>query len=104
MKTISSNIIRQVFVLVIILVMGGLIFRELLPYFSGVLGAITIYVILRGWMLKLVRKGWKTMASRRPALFNLLCGYFTTGFGSITSFGKQNWKRGSKFRKSGACL
>ncbi len=59
MKTISPNIIRQVFVLVIILVMGGLIFRELLPYFSGVLGAITIYVILRGWMLKLVRKGWK---------------------------------------------
>jgi len=39
--------------------MGGLIFRELLPYFTGVLGAITIYVLMRGWMLKLVRKGWK---------------------------------------------
>ncbi|NND64190.1 MAG: AI-2E family transporter, partial [Flavobacteriaceae bacterium] len=55
---ISQNIIRQVFVLLIIIVMGGLIFRELLPYFSGVLGAITIYVLMRGWMIKLVRKGW----------------------------------------------
>ncbi|NND61851.1 MAG: AI-2E family transporter, partial [Flavobacteriaceae bacterium] len=25
---------------------------------SGVLGAITIYVLMRGWMIKLVRKGW----------------------------------------------
>ena len=59
MKTVPQNIIRQIFVLVIILIMGGLIFRELLPYFSGILGAITIYVLMRGWMLKLVRKGWK---------------------------------------------
>lgn len=58
MKTIHPNIIRQIFVLLIVLVMGGLIFRELLPYFSGVLGAITLYVLLRGWMLRLVRRGW----------------------------------------------
>lgn len=58
MKTIPQNIIRQIFILIIILIMGGLIFRELLPYFSGVLGAITIYVLMRGWMIKLVRKGW----------------------------------------------
>jgi predicted PurR-regulated permease PerM len=59
MTTIPQNIIRQVFVLVIILIIGGLIFWELLPYFSGVLGAITIYVLMRGWMLRLVRKGWR---------------------------------------------
>ncbi len=58
MKTIPQNIIRQIFILIIILIMGGLIFRELLPYFSGVLGAITIYVLMRGWMIRLVRKGW----------------------------------------------
>lgn len=40
--------------------MGGLIFKELLPYFSGVLGAITLYVLMRGWMVKLVKKGWNT--------------------------------------------
>jgi predicted PurR-regulated permease PerM len=39
--------------------MGGLIFREIIPYFSGVLGAITIYVLLRKWMVMLVKKGWR---------------------------------------------
>ena len=58
MKTVPENIIRQIFVLIIIIIMGGLIFRELLPYFSGILGAITIYVLLRGWMIRLVKKGW----------------------------------------------
>ncbi len=38
--------------------MGVLIFWELIPYLSGVLGAITFYVLLRKLMLRLVRKGW----------------------------------------------
>tara|TARA_R100001369_G_scaffold92637_1_gene138865 strand:+ start:126 stop:1151 length:1026 start_codon:yes stop_codon:yes gene_type:complete len=59
MKSISPQIIRQVFVLLLILLMGGLIFKEMAPYLSGVLGAVTIYVLLRGWMKKLVlKKGW----------------------------------------------
>ncbi len=58
MKNISPNIIRQVFVLLLIFLIGGLIFREVLPYLSGILGAITIYVILRKWMVSLVKKGW----------------------------------------------
>ncbi len=57
-KPIPQHIIQQIFVLLLILLIGGLIFRELMPYFSGVLGAITIYVLMRGWMLRLVRKGW----------------------------------------------
>lgn len=57
-KHISQHIIQQIFVLLLIIIIGGLIFIELLPYFSGVLGAITIYVLMRGWMLRLVRKGW----------------------------------------------
>lgn len=58
MAQISPKIIRQIFVLLLIILVGGLIFREMLPYFSGVLGAITIYVLMRKWMVKLVRKGW----------------------------------------------
>lgn len=50
--------IRQVFVLLIILFFGTLIFVELIPYLSGVLGAVTIYVLLRKWMIKLLDKGW----------------------------------------------
>lgn len=42
----------------LILLIGGLIFREMVPYLSGVLGAITIYVLFKKWMAKLVDKGW----------------------------------------------
>lgn len=59
MKQIPIKIIQQILVLLIIVLMGGLIFSEMLPYLSGVLGAITFYVLLRKWMVKLVKKGWK---------------------------------------------
>ncbi|MCK0148065.1 AI-2E family transporter [Arenibacter sp. F26102] len=58
MKNIDPNVIRQLFIILIILMLGGLIFQAILPYFTGVLGAITIYVLLRGPMAKLVKKGW----------------------------------------------
>ncbi|MCG1036699.1 AI-2E family transporter [Polaribacter sargassicola] len=56
--TISPRIIRQVFVLLLILFISILIFRELVPYLSGILGAITIYVLLRKWMVYLLEKNW----------------------------------------------
>lgn len=59
MKSISAKIIRQLLILMVLGIIGFLIFIELLPYLSGVLGAITIYVLMRGWMAKLVKKGWK---------------------------------------------
>jgi len=57
--TIAPKIIRQIFVLLLILLIGTLIFKELMPYLSGVLGAITINVLLRKFMVGLVKKGWK---------------------------------------------
>ncbi|MEW4924670.1 AI-2E family transporter [Algibacter sp. 2305UL17-15] len=58
MKAIDAKIIRQIFILLLIVLIGGLIFQEMLPYFSGILGAITLYVLLRKAMAKLVKKGW----------------------------------------------
>ncbi len=55
-KVIPPQIIRQIFVILLILSIGSLIFRELLPYLTGVLGAITLYVIMRKWMRTLVNK------------------------------------------------
>ena len=55
---IDSKTIRQVFVLLLILAVGVLIFREMSAYFSGVLGAITIYVLFKKFMVKLTRMGW----------------------------------------------
>ncbi|WP_373518568.1 AI-2E family transporter [Pricia sp.] len=60
MKSIDQNIIRQFFVLLLVVLIGGLIFWEMVPYLSGILGAITIYVLFRKWMSKLVKKGWNS--------------------------------------------
>lgn len=72
MKTINFKLIQQILVLLLIVVMGGLIFREMMPYLSGVLGAITIYVIMRKWMIKLVHKGWHPSLA---ASFLMLCSF-----------------------------
>ncbi|MCK7591559.1 AI-2E family transporter [Subsaxibacter sp. CAU 1640] len=56
MEQIPPKIIRQIFVLLLILLMGSLIFREMLPYLTGVLGAVTIYILFRKWMATLVKK------------------------------------------------
>lgn len=50
-------LVRQIFVLFVIAIMGFLIVFETLPYLSGVLGAITLYVMLNPFMDKLINKG-----------------------------------------------
>ena len=71
---ISPKIIRQIFVLLIIIFFGFLIFKELIPYLSGVLGAITIYVLLRKWMIYLVNKNWNpNLAAIFLMLFSFIC-------------------------------
>ena len=69
MKHISLKIIQQILVLLLIILMGALIFTEMLPYLSGVLGAITIYVLLRKWMLFLVGKGWRPSVAATFLMF-----------------------------------
>ncbi len=59
MKRIGPTLVRQLFVLLAILFLGFLIFVEIIPYLSGILGAITLFVILKTWMGKLERRGWK---------------------------------------------
>ncbi|WKB80648.1 AI-2E family transporter [Cellulophaga lytica] len=74
MKYISPHIIRQIFVLLLIVLMGGLIFKEILPYLSGVLGAITMYVILKKPMQKLAKKGWQAnIAAIFLMILSFLC-------------------------------
>ncbi|MGO3182418.1 MAG: AI-2E family transporter [Aequorivita sp.] len=73
-QEIPAKIIRQVFVILLILLMGSLIFRELIPYLTGVLGAITIYVLMRQWMSKLVKK--KKWNPSLAATFLMLVSFF----------------------------
>lgn len=59
MNIIKPKIIQQIFMLLLIVLIGVIIFREMILYLSGILGAITIYVLLRNIMAKLVHKGWR---------------------------------------------
>jgi predicted PurR-regulated permease PerM len=71
---INPKIIRQIFTLLLIFILGGLIFWEIIPYFSGVLGAITLYVLLKGFMAKLLKKGWnKNVAAALLMLLSFIC-------------------------------
>ncbi|WP_179376258.1 AI-2E family transporter [Winogradskyella wichelsiae] len=84
MKQIAPKIIRQIFVLLLIILSGSLIFSEMLPYLSGVLGAITFYILLRKLMKRLVTEyNWK------PALaaLALMIGSFIIILIPLSGFG-----------------
>lgn len=60
MPRIHPNIVRQIFTLLIIVFIAIILFRSLIPFMSGLLGAITLYIMLKGWMRKLVfERKWK---------------------------------------------
>ncbi len=62
-NVIDQNRIRQVFFIVLILLLGLLLFNQLYSFIPAILGAITLYALLRKWMFRLTekkkwRKGW----------------------------------------------
>ena len=59
----------------------------MLPYISGVLGALTLYVVLRKWMLKLINKGLKRSWAAMLLIFAAFIGIFIplTGAGFMLS-------------------
>ncbi|MFZ9660695.1 MAG: AI-2E family transporter [Chitinophagaceae bacterium] len=65
-----NNRIRQVFVLIIIILMGYLIAKELYIFLPGLLGAITLYILSRGQYFHLVH-GKKWNASLTAFIFML---------------------------------
>jgi predicted PurR-regulated permease PerM len=62
-NVIDQNRVRQVFFILIILLLGILLFIELSSFLPALLGAITLYILLHKWMFFLTekkkwRKGW----------------------------------------------
>ncbi len=62
-NTIDQNRIRQFFFLLVLFLLGVLLFLELYSFVPAVLGAITLYILLRRFMFFLTekkkwRKGW----------------------------------------------
>jgi predicted PurR-regulated permease PerM len=57
---ISQNRVRQIFFIIIILLLGILLFMQLYSFVPAVLGAITLYALLRKWMFYLtIKKKWR---------------------------------------------
>lgn len=56
MQTLKPNLLRQFFIIFLIILFGWLIFKEMATYLSGILGAITLFVLLRKWQGYLVKK------------------------------------------------
>jgi predicted PurR-regulated permease PerM len=69
---INQFVIRQVFTLILIVALGTLIFIELVPYMTGLLGAITLYIIFRDKMRALVQRGWKPPLAALFLMFSSL--------------------------------
>jgi predicted PurR-regulated permease PerM len=86
---IGPDIIRQIFALVLILFLAALIFGELMPYLSGVLGAITIYVLLRKWMVVLTQKGWNPVVAALLLMFVSFVGILLPIIGIIFMLGNK---------------
>ncbi|MGB3142747.1 MAG: AI-2E family transporter [Maribacter sp.] len=64
MKYLLKNQLKQIFMLLAIISICGLVFWQLLPYLSGILGALTLYVLLESSMDGLARRGWnRTLAA-----------------------------------------
>lgn len=83
MKKIDHKIIRQLIILTLIIFLGALIVDSMLPYISGVLGALTLYVVLRKWMIKLINKGMKRSLAALTLIFISLIGIFIPLGGAV---------------------
>ena len=103
-KQIPPQIIRQVFVILLILLMGSLIFRELLPYLTGVLGAVTIYVLMRKWMEKLVnKKKWNPSLAASMLMLLSFVGILIPVAGIVLMLSNKIGKAVKKFGRSNPC-
>ena len=86
---IDPIVVRQFFILALIFLIGGLIFAEMLPYLSGVLGAITIYVLLRGIMVRLTKRGWNPNLAATVLLVGSFVGILLPFVGLVFMLGNK---------------
>ena len=94
---ISPNIVRQIFVLLLICFFGIIIIMELIPYLSGVLGAITFFVLLQKPMTFLVKKKkWKPSIAAVVLLIVSFIGILIPIAGTVLLLGSRVEKAISK--------
>jgi predicted PurR-regulated permease PerM len=82
MSYINNERLKQFFFLLIIILWGVLLFSELYGLFPGFLGAVTLYVLCRKWMLLLVekRKWRKSLAAATLMILSFIIILLPFGF------------------------
>jgi len=65
-NTIDQNRIRQIFFIILLLLLGLLLFLQLYSFLPALLGAISLYILMHRWMFYLTekkkwRKGWTAL-------------------------------------------
>ena len=69
-QVIHQNRIRQIFFLLIIVFLGILLFLELYTFLPALLGAVTLYIVMRKWMFYLTEKRkWKKALTASLLMF-----------------------------------
>ncbi len=59
-EAIDQNRVRQVFFIIVLLLLGVLLFLELYTFLPALLGAITLYILMNRWMFYLTeKKKWR---------------------------------------------
>jgi len=67
---IHQNRVRQVFFLLLIALLGLLLFLELYTFLPALLGAITLYIVMRRWMFYLtIKKRWRKALTAALLMF-----------------------------------
>src|SRR4051812_40966982 len=59
MKPYDPEKVRQFFFIVLLIILGIILFTYLKSFMPSFLGAITLYVLMRRHMKRLLAKGWK---------------------------------------------
>lgn len=89
MKPLDPKLIRQIFLLLLVVTMAALIFLQMLPYLSGILGGITIFVLIRKGMSKLVNKGWNPDLAAALLLLASFVGILLPVVGTVFMLGNK---------------
>jgi predicted PurR-regulated permease PerM len=67
---INQNRIRQVFFILLIALLGLLLFLELYAFLPALLGAVTLYIVMRKWMFHLtLKKKWRKSLAAALLMF-----------------------------------
>src|SRR4030095_10961117 len=67
---INQNRIRQVFFILLIALLGLLLFLELYAFLPALLGAVTLYIVMRKWMFHLTfKKKWRKSLAAALLMF-----------------------------------